>query len=378
MMTDEEQDRCFTYNAEQILGNGSFGIVYQATVVETNDTVAIKKVFQDKRYKNRELDILRALGRHPNIIGLKHAFYTCGEKHDELYLNLVMEYMPETVYRVMRCYQKMQPREAIPSIFMKLYIYQVCRALAHMHAQNVVHRDIKPQNLLVDSSTTHALRLCDFGSAKLLTGGGGSVQYICSRYYRAPELIFGSSEYTCAIDMWSAGCALAEMVLKGTPMFPGSSGVDQLEEIVKVLGTPTREDIVALNSNYREDFAFPPIRPMSWRCLFHKDTDPVALDLLSKLLVYNPGKRIGPMQLLMHPFFDELRAERMTTASGISLPDLFNFTPSELSMCTDDMLKVLLPHGRSKLSWQKTKSGSRLNSKSQLYTNGGPNPIKAQ
>lgn len=339
----DEQDQCYTYNAEQVLGNGSFGIVYQATVAETNGTVAIKKVFQDKRYKNRELEILRDLGKHPNIIGLRAAFHTCGEKRDELYLNLVMEYMPETVYRVMRSYQKMQPRRAIPTLFIKLYIYQVSRALAHMHAQNVVHRDIKPQNLLVDSSTTHSLRLCDFGSAKALTGGGDSVQYICSRYYRAPELIFGSSDYTCSIDMWSTGCALAEMLLKGQPIFPGTSGVDQLEEIIKILGTPTREDITAMNNSYGADFRFPPIRPVSWASLFPRGTDPVALDLVLKLLVYNPTKRLAAMPLLLHPFFDELREENKTLPNGMNLPDLFSFTPNEFSLCSEDMLKALIP-----------------------------------
>ena len=97
----------FTYNAERVLGSGSFGVVYQAEVVETGESVAIKKVFQDKRYKNRELQIMKEL-RHPNVVELKHAFYTSGDKPGETYLNVVMEYCSDTVYRVMKHYNKMK------------------------------------------------------------------------------------------------------------------------------------------------------------------------------------------------------------------------------------------------------------------------------
>lgn len=115
------------------------------------------------------------------------------------------------------------------------------RSLAYIHALGICHRDIKPQNLLVDPST-HILKLCDFGSAKKLIKGEPNVSYICSRYYRAPELIFGCTDYAPAIDVWSVGCVIAELML-GQPLFPGESGVDQLVEIIKVLGTPTREQI---------------------------------------------------------------------------------------------------------------------------------------
>merc|ERR1719327_2579565 len=129
----------YTYNAERVLGSGSFGIVYQAQVVETNETVAIKKVFQDKRYKNRELQI---------VVELKHAFYTSGDKPGETYLNVVMEYCSDTIYRVMKHYNK--TKQPVPLIFVQLYSYQMCRACAYIHAVGICHRDIKPQNLLVD------------------------------------------------------------------------------------------------------------------------------------------------------------------------------------------------------------------------------------
>jgi serine/threonine protein kinase len=152
----------------------------------------------------------------------------------------------------------------------------------------VCHRDIKPQNLLVNPHT-HQLKLCDFGSAKVLVKGEPNISYICSRYYRAPELIFGATEYTTAIDVWSAGCVLAELLL-GQPIFPGDSGVDQLVEIIKVLGTPTREEIKCMNPNYTE-FKFPQIKAHPWHKIFHKRMPAEAVDLVSRLLQYSPSLR---------------------------------------------------------------------------------------
>ena len=179
-----------SYSADRIIGNGSFGVVFQATMVQSGEIVAIKKVLQDKRFKNRELQIMRQL-KHPNIVDLKHCFFSNGDKPDELYLNLVLEYVPETVYRIGRLYQR--SKQPMPLIYVKLYVYQLCRSLAHIHALHICHRDIKPQNLLVDN-VSHRLALCDFGSAKVLVRGEPNVAYICSRYYRAPELIFGATE----------------------------------------------------------------------------------------------------------------------------------------------------------------------------------------
>jgi len=143
----------------------------------------------------------------------------------------------------------------------QLYMYQVARSLAYIHEMGICHRDIKPQNLLLDPNS-HVVKLCDFGSAKMLVKGESNIAYICSRYYRAPELIFGATDYTTAIDTWSFGCVFAELML-GQPLFPGDSNVDQLVEIIKVVGTPTREEIQAMNQNYTE-FKFPQIKAHPW------------------------------------------------------------------------------------------------------------------
>ncbi|KAL1312804.1 hypothetical protein HN51_039392 [Arachis hypogaea] len=330
-----------SYMAERVVGHGSFGVVFQAKCLETGETVAIKKVLQDKRYKNRELQTMRLLD-HPNVVSLKHCFFSTTEK-DELYLNLVLEYVPETVNRVIRHYNKMNQR--MPLIYVKLYSYQIFRALAYLHNSiGVCHRDIKPQNLLVNPHT-HQLKICDFGSAKILVKGEPNISYICSRYYRAPELIFGATEYTTAIDIWSGGCVLGELLL-GQPLFPGESGVDQLVEIIKVLGTPTREEIKCMNPNYTE-FKFPQIKAHPWHKIFHKRMPPEAVDLVARLLQYSPNLRSTALEALVHPFFDELRDPNTRLPNGRFLPPLFNFKPSELKGVPVEMLvKLIPPHAR--------------------------------
>ncbi|XP_049311028.1 cyclin-dependent kinase 11.1 isoform X5 [Bactrocera dorsalis] len=333
--TDRVQE--VSYTDTKVIGNGSFGVVFQAKLCDTGELVAIKKVLQDRRFKNRELQIMRKL-EHCNIVKLLYFFYSSGEKRDEVFLNLVLEYIPETVYKVARQYAK--TKQTIPINFIRLYMYQLFRSLAYIHSLGICHRDIKPQNLLLDPETA-VLKLCDFGSAKQLLHGEPNVSYICSRYYRAPELIFGAINYTTKIDVWSAGCVLAELLL-GQPIFPGDSGVDQLVEVIKVLGTPTREQIREMNPNYTE-FKFPQIKSHPWQKVFRIRTPTEAINLVSQLLEYTPSARITPLKACAHPFFDELRQEGNTTLpNGRPMPPLFNFTEHELSI-QPSLIPQLLP-----------------------------------
>ncbi|XP_015041230.2 protein kinase shaggy isoform X7 [Drosophila pseudoobscura] len=351
--TDRVQE--VSYTDTKVIGNGSFGVVFQAKLCDTGELVAIKKVLQDRRFKNRELQIMRKL-EHCNIVKLLYFFYSSGEKlaefpidlgifasvlkpqRDEVFLNLVLEYIPETVYKVARQYAK--TKQTIPINFIRLYMYQLFRSLAYIHSLGICHRDIKPQNLLLDPETA-VLKLCDFGSAKQLLHGEPNVSYICSRYYRAPELIFGAINYTTKIDVWSAGCVLAELLL-GQPIFPGDSGVDQLVEVIKVLGTPTREQIREMNPNYTE-FKFPQIKSHPWQKVFRIRTPTEAINLVSLLLEYTPSARITPLKACAHPFFDELRLEgNHTLPNGRDMPPLFNFTDHELSI-QPSLVPQLLP-----------------------------------
>ncbi|MCO5569343.1 hypothetical protein L7F22_023055 [Adiantum nelumboides] len=338
---DGQPKQTISYMAEHIVGTGSFGVVFQGKCLETGETVAIKKVLQDKRYKNRELQIMRLLD-HVNVVSLKHCFHSYTD-NDEVYLNLVLEYVPKTVYRVAKRYDQMNLH--LPLLFVKLYTYQLCRALAYIHgALGVCHRDVKPQNLLVNPFTQQ-LKLCDFGSAKILVKGETNIAYICSRYYRAPELIFGAVRYTTAIDIWSTGCVLAELML-GKPIFYGESAIDQLVEIIKVLGTPSREELKCMNPDYTEH-KFPQIKAHPWRQMFNKRMPSEAVDLVSRLLQYSPSLRLTALEACVHPFFDELRDPITRLPSGRPLPPLFNFKPYELKGVSPEMIQRLIPeHAR--------------------------------
>ena len=291
------------FTALSIIGKGTFGIVYRAKKDESDEILAIKRVFQDKRYHNRELQILKEL-KHPNIIGLRHYFYTYGEKKDsEIYLNCVTDYLPQTLSRILSI--NYQSRKQLDPFIAKLYAYQMLLSIKYIHSIGITHRDIKPQNILVDQKT-NIIKLCDFGSAKKLVQGQKSLAYICSRYYRAPELIFGSTNYNSQIDVWSMGCVIAELVL-GRPLFPGDTPSDQLVEIIKILGTPTKDDIISMNPQFQEQ-KFPPIKPTPWEKVFKNRKIPENfVDLISKLLVYNPKVRLNAEKALEHIYFDEIR-----------------------------------------------------------------------
>lgn len=359
-MTGETKE--MQYTQCKIVGNGSFGVVFQTKLSPSGEDAAIKRVLQDKRFKNRELQIMRIV-RHPNIVELKAFYYSNGDRvrdldnmmgvqtalmeaqKDEVYLNLVLEYVPETVYRASRHFNKL--KTTMPILEIKLYIYQLFRSLAYIHSQGICHRDIKPQNLLLDPATG-ILKLCDFGSAKILVENEPNVSYICSRYYRAPELIFGATNYTTKIDVWSTGCVMAELML-GQPLFPGESGIDQLVEIIKVLGTPTRDQIRTMNPNYMEH-KFPQIKPHPFSKVFRK-ADPNAIDLISKLLEYTPTQRLSAIDAMVHPFFDELRDpatklpdSRHPSGGNKELPKLFDFSHHELSIKPELNHQLVPPH----------------------------------
>jgi glycogen synthase kinase 3 beta len=140
-----------------------------------------------------------------------------------------------------------------------------------------------------------------------LVQGEPNLPYICSRCYRAPELIFGATNYTSQIDMWSTGCVFVEMI-NGEPPFLGDSQIEQLIQIIKVLGTPSKEDVLQMNKSYdmKGYSKFPTVKPTDWKDLL-RTKDPLAVDLVAKMLQYSPEKRETPAMALMHEYFDELR-----------------------------------------------------------------------
>lgn len=311
-----------TCGEPEIVGNGSFGIVFRTQVRETGEDVVIKKVLQDKRFKNRELEIMKMI-QHPNLIDLKYYFLEQSEQ--DLYLNLIVDYMPMSLYQ--RLKEFISLRQPMDRYEIKIYMFQLFKSLNYLHSvAKVCHRDIKPQNILVDPHG-FLLKICDLGSAKQLKPNEPNVSYICSRYYRAPELIFGATNYTTKIDIWSSGCVMAELLL-GQPIFPGESKIDQLVEIIKVLGTPTREEICSMNENYSEH-KFPQIRPIPLKRIFKKETQET-IDLLHCILKYDPTIRFSALQCLFQSeYFSDIFNN--STNELIQSLALLNFKSDELS-----------------------------------------------
>ena len=356
--TSNMKNKNYNYSEICKIGNGSFGTVYKAICKETNEIVAIKSVFQDIHYKNRELSILKELN-NINCIKIKDYFFTT--KHSsisepEKYLNVVMDYFPITLTNLIQNnISQNYTKNSLSTLEIKLYSYQMFHALFYLETINVCHRDIKPQNILIDPERK-LLKICDFGSAKKLQKGVSNIAYICSRYYRAPELIFNAEEYTNAIDMWSVCCVICEMVLDH-PLFQGESSVDQIVEIIKVCGTPSKKDIKSMNKNYKI-YKFPLIKCYTLHEIFKdyiKNLGEEFINLIKKILIYNPKKRLKPIEALIDPFFDDIRKNGVLENDIENI--IFNFTNEEISYMGNDIYQKLIP------KWYKIKINSENNNK---------------
>lgn len=302
----QDQPSVFRFQYLEIIGNGTFGIVCRAKDLDTNETIAIKTVYQDEGHQNRELSIIKGL-KHPNIVGLRRYFYTRNEQGEE-FLSLVLDYMPMSLDRVIKEAEK--KKQTIPESFIRLAMYQFMRALEYLHGIGICHRDIKPHNLLVDLDAG-IVKLCDFGCSKRLIEGEPNIQYICARYYRAPEVVFGWAHYTCAIDIWSAGCVMAEMISLH-PIFPGKNSVDQLARIVKILGPPSTEHLCAMGQDPKR---FKPavsktmdevIQALQSCLVNNVQVSAEALKFLLDVLTYDPKGRLSALQSLSHPYFSAI------------------------------------------------------------------------
>lgn len=330
----KNSDETSKYNWIRIIGQGTFGVVYKVEEIEEKKVAAIKKVFQDPKYSNREFKIVINLD-HPNCIKVHKFFFSSSEeKPEEKYLNLVMDYIPETLYKILRFYYKKSME--FPNPLCKIYTYQMFRALSYLHSLNICHRDIKPQNILIDVDH-NKLVVCDFGSAKILKKGETSVAYICSRYYRAPELILGEDSYDCSIDIWAIGCVVAEMVL-GEPLFPGKNSKDQFVRIMNILGSPTSQELFEMCHSPPTNL--PEIKGSGLSAKL-KNFDPELVDFLSKVLVYSPAQRLKPLEALLHPYFNSLRSQKLTI-NGKNITDLFNFNDVEIGN-SKHLLRQLVP-----------------------------------
>ncbi|KAL7718606.1 Protein kinase domain-containing protein [Entamoeba marina] len=293
------------YHVIKTIGWGTFGIVIGVTD-EKQNIYAVKRVIQEKRYKNRELQIVEKL-KHPNVIEVKDFFYTTLPDNDDQILNLVMDCLPCNLSQILHEYSTEQL--PMPLRHIRLYTYQLSRALSYIHSQGICHRDVKPQNILIDPDHL-LLKLCDFGTAKILSQDRPSSSYICTRYYRAPELIFGCSNYTTAIDIWSLGCILSEL-LTGHILFRGESSSDQLNKFRKILGSPNAQEVIAMNKD--SPYKRMPIAKGKGieEVLMYTDTPDSAYVLLNKILQYDPTKRPKALDVMLDDFCKDMFRELM-------------------------------------------------------------------
>eukprot|EP00741_Cyanophora_paradoxa_P003547 tig00000093_g3445.t1 len=277
------------------IGEGTFGVVLRAKNTETGETVAIKKIrlrkLEDGIPNNvvREVKALQQL-EHPNVVKLYEVFpHGAG-------LVLVFEYMRSDLAEVLRW-----NRAPLSEAQAKSYMQMLLRGIAACHEQDIMHRDLKPANLLI--SPGGALKLADFGLARVHLGPG--VQYtqqIATRWYRAPESLYGARRYGPGVDLWAAGCIMAEL-LANSPLFPGENDIDQLYRVVSILGTPDEDSWPGIRElpDYGK-IAFPEMPAVPLEQLL-PNASPPALALLRRLLVYNPGARPSALDALLDPWF---------------------------------------------------------------------------
>lgn len=298
------------------IGKGAFGHVFMAKSWN-GEILAIKKVIIDKRFKNRELEILLLLN-HPNCIKLHDQYKTRAKENNGVYLNLVTDFLPMNLHQFSLDYRSQ--RNYPPVLFVKLFAYQLFSGLNYIHNLKIVHRDIKPQNILVDPQTGQ-LEICDFGSAKIINDGTKSVSYIASRYYRAPELLYDDEEYSAPIDIWAAGCVIAEVLMAGTPIFVGQSSIEQLQAISKIIGAPTQEELDSFP--HTQEFGSMPSMQTPLKEVLPRHIPQDVIDLLQSIFVYSPGARPTARQCMQHRCFDDLfKSHRLTLPSQLPFPQL--------------------------------------------------------
>ncbi|XP_043700745.1 mitogen-activated protein kinase homolog NTF6-like [Telopea speciosissima] len=307
------------------VGRGAYGMVCCARNSETNEEVAIKKIGNafdnriDAKRTLREIKLLCHMD-HENIIKIKDIIRPPQrENFNDVYI--VYELMDTDLHQIIRSTQPLTDDHC------QYFLYQVLRGLKYIHSANVLHRDLKPSNLLVDANCD--LKICDFGLARTTSETDFMTEYVVTRWYRAPELLLNCSEYTAAIDIWSVGCILME-IIKREPLFPGKDYIQQLRLITELLGTPEDSDLGFLRSDNARKYVkqLPPVPKQPFSQKF-PNVPASAIDLAEKMLVFDPSKRITVDEALNHPYLSSLH--EINVEPICSSPFNFDFEQSSLS-----------------------------------------------
>ncbi|KAF4743004.1 hypothetical protein FOZ62_032303 [Perkinsus olseni] len=344
------------YEIVQKLGRGAYGIVWKAIEKRTREVVALKKCFDafqnatDAQRTFREIMFLQELNGHENIIRLLNVLKADNDQG----IYIVCDYMESDLHAVIRA-------NILEDIHKQYIIYQLLRALKYMHTGQMLHRDIKPSNILLNSDCQ--VKVCDFGLARSVVqmqdAGSNPVltDYVATRWYRAPEILLGSTSYTKGVDMWSVGCILGELI-SGKPIFPGTSTMNQLDRIMEVTGRPTPSDIEGMQSPFAATMleSLPATRPRPLTEMF-PSASVEALDLLRLCLQFNPGKRISATEALKHPYVVQFHN-----------PDEEPSCPSVIRIPIDDNTRLTVSDYRDRLYSEvmKRKKEQRRQLKKQM------------
>lgn len=285
------------YTTAEKVGKGTYGVVFKAKDKKTGELVALKTIQLDEdegipSTAVREIALLKYL-KHPNVVALHDVIHMADK------LTMVFEFLELDLKK----YLDACGSNGLEVITVKSLLYQLLSGVAFCHKQRVLHRDLKPANLLLNRAGI--LKLADFGLARTFGMDVREFKHeVITLWYRSPELLMGCTQYSTEIDLWSIGCIFAEMV-NGFPMFPGANDGEQLSTIFSVLGTPNLSvwPEMANLPGYKNIKNFP---GKTWKKLVPRiDND--GLDLLSRMLHYNPGKRITAEEAMAHPFFQDLK-----------------------------------------------------------------------
>lgn len=297
------------YELGKALGKGTYGCVFEGIERVSQTKRAIKKINFSIKYEGvflffREISILRSI-QHPGIIELKDVFF---ETFSSSSSSSQCVYLVTDLFECdLRCFVKREyANRKVPICTVRSWLFQICSALQYLHARGIMHRDLKPQNILIAADGT--LRIADFGLAKMkrlvTTRKCAKViltHEIVTLWYRAPEIILGASQYDEAIDMWSVGVILAEFVA-GTNPFNGRNEVDTLMKIFRLIGTPSFAGVGALPNFSKKFPRWPGEGSVArWR-KFLGEEDNFVDQLVDGLVQTDPSKRLSAAQVLNHAF----------------------------------------------------------------------------
>ncbi|XP_010260161.1 PREDICTED: mitogen-activated protein kinase 3-like [Nelumbo nucifera] len=315
------------------IGRGAYGIVCSVMNSETNEMVAIKKIanafdnHMDAKRTLREIKLLRHLD-HENVIAIRDVIPPpIPRAFSDVYI--ATELMDTDLHQIIRSNQELSEEHC------QYFLYQILRGLKYIHSASVIHRDLKPSNLLLNANCD--LKICDFGLARPTSENEFMTEYVVTRWYRAPELLLNSSDYTAAIDVWSVGCIFMELMNR-KPLFPGRDHMHQMRLLTELLGTPTEAELgFVKNEDARRFIRQLPPHPRQPFSKMFPHVHPDAIDLIERMLTFNPTKRITVEEALAHPYLARLH----DIADEPVCPEPFSFEFEKQALVEEQMKEMI-------------------------------------